>query len=123
MQSCHDVTQKKRTQFSQKNPYILLTDRIITIIVVVSFFSSLEMLKTVKTFVKSAANQVSTVGEQFVSSIADNDNNQEEATSQELLGALWELSEHVGSCRGCWQNFSMPIMRRKHHCRKCGGEY
>ena len=81
------------------------------------------MLKTVKTFVKSAANQVSTVGEQFVSSIADNDNNQEEATSQELLGALWELSEHVGSCRGCWQNFSMPIMRRKHHCRKCGGEY
>jgi hypothetical protein len=76
------------------------------------------MFKKVESFFKKAQGQ-------FVDAINDATefDNEDEPGFEQSLGALWEESEHVNYCRNCLESFSMPLIKRKHHCRKCGGIY
>lgn len=47
----------------------------------------------------------------------------EDESPEENFGCLWEESEHVNLCRGCLESFQMPFIKRKHHCRRCGGTF
>jgi len=48
---------------------------------------------------------------------------EEDECPEENFGCLWEQSEHVNLCRGCLDDFQMPFIKRKHHCRHCGGTF
>lgn len=66
--------------------------------------------------IKEAKSQIESVIN--ADSEADYDDSPEES-----LGMLWEELESVNSCRHCLEPFAMPFLKRKHHCRQCGGVF
>ena len=76
-----------------------------------------------KNLVKSAQNQFTSAIKEVKTALEDDQQDDADYERQEELGVLWEAPEHVNLCRGCSNDFQMPIIRRKHHCRRCGGVY
>ena len=59
-----------------------------------------------------------------IESVINTDNEADyEDSAVESLGILWEELESVNSCRHCLEDFAMPFLKRKHHCRNCGGVF
>ena len=69
-----------------------------------------KIIKDAKTQIGSAIN-------------IDNSSDNLEETVEESLGKLWEDIESVNKCRHCLEDFALPFLKRKHHCRQCGGVF
>lgn len=80
------------------------------------------MFKKLGDLVKQTQSHIATSLQELelIDSNDDNDNDDHE-NYEEKFGCLWEESEHVNLCRGCLENFQMPFIKCKHHCRRCGG--